>query len=132
MYAVRQIASLPSSPADTPMSYPHTGDMDLLFAALDQVDEGTNPRTALLLACGLLKKPQKIVEKVAEAALETVRKRSGAAVRESAGPLHHLVVLWHGCGIKPDQVWADMRGRSGQIGIAEKLPKTLGRASASL
>ena len=126
MYAVRQIASLPSSPADTPMvSYPHTGEMNLLAAALDQVDKDANPRTSPVLACGLREKSHKVVEEMARAALETVRKRSGATVRESADPRCHLVVLWHECGIKLDQVWAEMRERSGQIGIGEKLPKTL-------
>jgi len=128
MNAVRQIARLPGSPADTPMvSFPHKGELDLLFAALNQVDNAKNPRTSRLLACGLRKKSQKVVEEAAEVALETVRKRTGAAVRESADLLYHLVVLWHECGIKPDQVWAEMRERSGRLGIAEKLPKTLGR-----
>ena len=33
-------------------------------------------------------------------------------------------------GIQPDQVWAEMRERSGRCGIAEKLPKPPGRVPA--
>ncbi len=131
MNAVKHIAGLPRSGTDgSVISDPRTGELDLLFAALDQVDKAMNPRTSRLLACGLRKKSQKVVEEAAEVALETVRKRTGAAVRESADLLYHLVVLWHECGIQPDQVWAEMRQRSGRLGIAEKLPKSLGRAQA--
>jgi len=93
------------------------------------VSWANNPRTARPLASGLRKKSQKVVEEAAEVALETVRKRSNAAVRESADLLYHLVVLWHECGILPEQVWAEMRQRADAIGIAEKLPKPPGRAS---
>jgi len=106
------------------------GEIERLFAALDLVSWANNPRTARLLASGLRKKSQKVVEEAAEVALETVRKRTGAAVRESADLLYHLVVLWHECGIEPEQVWAEMRHRADAIGIAEKLPKTSGRSSS--
>lgn len=106
-----------------------SGEIERLFAALDRVSWANNPRTARLLASGLRKKSQKVVEEAAEVALETVRKRSNAAVRESADLLYHLVVLWHECGILPEQVWAEMRQRADAIGIAEKLPKPPGRAS---
>ena len=131
MNNVTPIASLPFSPAGHPvLSCAHQGEMDLLFAALDRVSWAANPRTARLLASGLRKKSQKVVEEAAEVALETVRKRTGAAVQESADLLYHLVVLWHECGIQPDQVWAEMRERSGRCGIAEKLPKPPGRVLA--
>jgi len=68
-----------------------------------------------------------VVEEAAEVALEAVRSRTTATVRESADLLYHLVVLWHECGIKPDQVWAEMRDRADNSGIAEKLTKPQGR-----
>ena len=131
MNAVTPIAIPPCIPAGrgAPTGAPG-GEMDLLFAALDQVSWATNPRTARLLASGLRKKSQKVVEEAAEVALETIRKRTGAAVQESADLLYHLVVLWHECGIQPDQVWAEMQERSGRCGIAEKLPKPPGRIPA--
>ncbi len=102
-------------------------EVERLYAALDQVTWAANPRTARLLASGLRKKSQKVVEEAAEVALETVRKRPDAAIRESADLIYHLVVLWHECGIEPGQVWAEMRRRADTIGIAEKLPKPAGR-----
>jgi phosphoribosyl-ATP pyrophosphohydrolase len=55
-----------------------------------------------------------------------VRHRSRSIVRESADLVYHLVVLWHDCGITPDEVWAEMRRRADRAGIAEKLPKGSG------
>ena len=131
MNAVIPVSISSCIPADCPpITGAPTGEMDLLFAALDQVSWAANPRTARLLASGLRKKSQKVVEEAAEVALETVRKRTGPAIQESADLLYHLVVLWHECGIQPDQVWAEMRERSGRCGIAEKLPKPQGRIPA--
>lgn len=48
-----------------------------------------------------------------------------AVVRESADLLYNLVVLWVHAGIKPDEVWAEMRRRERLLGIAEKLPKDM-------
>ena len=70
---------------------------------------------------------QKLIEEAGEIALEAVRHRSRGVVRESADLVYHLVVLWHECGITPDEVWAEMRRRADKLGIAEKLPKTPGR-----
>ena len=131
MNAVTPITTLPiSSAPQTVHTCAPCGEMDLLFAGLDRVSWAVNPRTARLLASGLRKKSQKVVEEAAEVALESVRKRTGATVRESADLLYHLVVLWHECGIRPDQVWAEMRERSGRCGIAEKLPKLSARVLA--
>lgn len=103
------------------------GQIERLYSALSQVTWADNPRTARLLASGLRKKSQKVVEEAAEVALETVRKRTDAAVRESADLIYHLVVLWHECGIEPEQVWSEMRQRAETLGLAEKLPKLPGR-----
>lgn len=128
MNAVTPITTLPfSSAGHAAPSCAPGGEMDLLFVALDRVTWAANPRTARLLTSGLRKKSQKVVEEAAEVALESVRNRTGATIRESADLLYHLVVLWHECGIQPDQVWAEMRERSSQCGIAEKLPKPSGR-----
>jgi phosphoribosyl-ATP pyrophosphohydrolase len=102
---------------------PPDHEIEKLYDALDHVSWNENPRTARLLASSLRKKSQKVVEEAAEVALETVRRRKPAAVRESVDLIYHLVVLWHACGIKPEQVWAEMRRRADAIGIAEKLPK---------
>jgi len=46
-----------------------------------------------------------------------------AVVRESADLLYHLVVLWVSTGVRPEDVWAEMKRREEMLGIAEKLPK---------
>jgi phosphoribosyl-ATP pyrophosphohydrolase len=102
-----------------------------LYDGLDQVNERDNPRTARLLVCGRTKLAQKLMEEAGETALEAVRHRSRGVVRESADLLYHLVVLWHECGISPDEVWAEMRRRADKLGIAEKLPKSAGHRAAA-
>ncbi|MHB1799643.1 MAG: phosphoribosyl-ATP diphosphatase [Vulcanimicrobiaceae bacterium] len=100
------------------------GEVERLYAALNRVSWSSNPRTARLLSASLRKMSQKVVEEAAEVALEAVRKRTDAAVRESADLIYHLIVLWHKCGIEPEQIWAEMRQRADAAGIAEKLPKS--------
>ena len=94
-----------------------------LYDALDCLSERENPRTARLLASSRSKIAQKVIEEAGEIALEAVRHRPRSVIRESADLVYHLVVLWHDCGIAPDEVWAEMRRRADQLGIAEKLPK---------
>jgi phosphoribosyl-ATP pyrophosphohydrolase len=113
-----------------PPSNAFAGEIERLYAVLDTVRWADNPRTARLLASGLRRKSQKVVEEAAEVALEAVRKRTGAVVLESADLLYHLVVLWHECGIAPEQIWDEMRQRAEATGIAEKRPKPPGRAAA--
>jgi phosphoribosyl-ATP pyrophosphohydrolase len=99
------------------------GEIGHLYAALDNVSEQDNPRTARLLGAGCRKMAQKLVEEGGEVALEAVRRRPRAVIPESADLVYQLVVLWRECGIAPDEVWAEMRGRAERLGIAEKLPK---------
>ena len=98
-----------------------------LYDALDGVSVRDNPRTAHLISCGRSKIAQKLIEEAGEIALEAVRHRSRNVVRESADLVYHLVVLWHECGLTPDEVWAEMRRRADKLGIAEKLPKSTDR-----
>jgi len=96
-----------------------------LYDALDRVNARDNPRTARLLAAGCPKMAQKVMEEAGEVALEAVRHRPRAVIRESADLIYNLVVLWRACGVAPDAVWAEMRRRADTLGIAEKLPKAL-------
>jgi phosphoribosyl-ATP pyrophosphohydrolase len=102
-----------------------------LYDALHCVNEKDNPRTARLLACGRSKIAQKLIEEAGEIALAAPRHRSRSVVRESADLVYQLVVLWHECGITPDEVWAEMQQRADKLGIAEKLPKSRGRHAAA-
>jgi phosphoribosyl-ATP pyrophosphohydrolase len=102
-----------------------------LYDDLGRVNERDNPRTARLLACGRSKIAQKLIEEAGEIALAAARHRSRSVVRESADLIYQLVVLWHECGIAPDEIWAEMRCRADKLGIAEKLPKSPGRRGAA-
>lgn len=129
-------ALIPVAPANVPSCenvvarLDRAGEVERLYADLHLVSWAENPRTARLMASGLRRMSQKVVEEAAEVALEGVRRRNSAVVRESADLIYHLVVLWHELGIEPDQIWAEMRQRSDTIGIAEKLPKSKARAEA--
>jgi phosphoribosyl-ATP pyrophosphohydrolase len=96
--------------------------------ALDCVNEKDNPR---LLACGRSKIAQKLIEEAGEIALAAACHRSRSVVRESADLIYQLVVLWHECGITPDEVWAEMHQRADKLGIAEKLPKSPHRGASA-
>ena len=126
--------SLPPAPCagGAPNSAPAVigGELERLYRALPGLTWADNPRTARLLSAGLRKMSQKLVEEAAEVALEAVRKRGDATVRESADLLYHLVILWYELGIQPDDVWAEMRHRADVLHVAEKLPKRHGRAPA--
>jgi len=102
------------------------GEITRLYDALDTVTAAEHPRTARLLGAGRAKMAQKLMEEAAEVALEAVRHRHRGVVRESADLVYQLVVLWHDCGIAPDEVWNEMRDRADRFGLAEKLPKACG------
>lgn len=82
-------------------------------------------RTARLLRAGRAKMAKKLVEEAAEVVIDAMHGRPEAVVRESADLLYNLVVLWVHAGVKPEEVWAEMRRREGMFGIAEKVPKTM-------
>lgn len=98
-------------------------EIEWLYGALDHVSGQDNPPTARLLAAGRRKMPQKVIEEAGEVALEAVRHRPRAGIRESADLVYQLVILWRACGIAHDEVWGEMRHRADTLGIAEKLPK---------
>jgi phosphoribosyl-ATP pyrophosphohydrolase len=118
-------------PCNDPEIRADAGEIARLCDALDCVSERDNPRTVRLLTSGRSKIAQKLIEEAGEIALEAVRHRSRNVVRESADLIYDLIVLWHECGITPDEVWAEMRRRADKLGIAEKLPKSPGRHTSA-
>ncbi|HEY3814551.1 MAG TPA: phosphoribosyl-ATP diphosphatase [Caulobacteraceae bacterium] len=96
-----------------------------LAAAIEEVRTGHkySPRTAKLLAAGVPKMAQKLIEEAAETAIEALRGRRGAVVKESVDLLYNLAILWSDAGVDPGMVWAEMDRREAMLGMAEKLPK---------
>ncbi len=68
---------------------------------------------------------KKLAEEAVEVAIDAMHGSRDAVVRESADLLYNLVVLWVSAGVRPDDVWAEMKRRERLLGIAEKLPKNL-------
>lgn len=76
--------------------------------------------TARLFLRGPAKIAQKVGEEAVEVVIEGTRVDSKALVLESADVLYHLLVLWASCGVKPAQVWKELKRREVRSGIAEK------------
>ena len=102
---------------------PAGNELDRLYASLDTVTPESHPRTARLLRSSNRKMAQKVIEEAGEVALAAVKHNGRGVVRESADLLYHLAVLWRRAGIDSADIWAEMRRRAENLGIAEKLPK---------
>jgi phosphoribosyl-ATP pyrophosphohydrolase len=100
--------------------------VDRLYQRILEVREGRaqHPRTARLLQDGVPKMAKKVSEEAIEVALDAVRGNRREVVLESADLVYNLCVLWAECGLKPEEIWAEMERRERLYGIAEKLPKT--------
>ncbi len=92
--------------------------------ALKSADPASS-RTARLLRAGRAKMAKKLAEEAIEVVIDAMNGERDAVVRESADLLYNLVVLWVSAGVKPEDVWTEMRRRERLFGIAEKLPKDI-------
>ena len=96
--------------------------LDRLYAVIAS-RRGGDPETsytAKLFARGRPKIAQKLGEEAVECVIEATLGHRGETVLESADLLYHLVVVWVDAGIRPEEVWAELRRREGISGIAEK------------
>lgn len=82
-------------------------------------------RTARLLRAGRSKMAKKLAEEAIEVVIDAMHGDREAVVRESADLIYNLVVLWTSAGVRPSDVWAEMKRRERLLGLAEKLPKEL-------
>ena len=87
-------------------------------------------RTARLLRAGRAKMAKKLAEEAVEVVIDAMHGQPEAVVMESADLVYNLVVLWVHAGVRPEDVWAEMRRRELMFGIAEKVPKDLVRAAS--
>ncbi|MET0969892.1 MAG: phosphoribosyl-ATP diphosphatase [Tardiphaga sp.] len=92
-----------------------------VLAARD-LDPATS-RTARLFRQGPEKMARKLAEEAVEVVIDAVAGKPDAVIRESADLLYNLTVLWASAGVRPEQIWAEMKRREDMLGIAEKLPK---------
>jgi len=104
-----------------------TDSVDRLYQAVlaaRQADPATS-RTARLLRAGRAKMAKKLAEEAVEVVIDAMHGHRDAVVRESADLIYNLVVLWVSSGVRPEEVWTEMKRRERLFGIAEKLPKDL-------
>lgn len=84
-------------------------------------------RTARLFRGGRAKMAKKLTEEAIEVAIDAISGTTDDVARESADLLYNLAVVWAACGVRPEDVWAEMKRRERMLGIAEKLPKSSGK-----
>jgi phosphoribosyl-ATP pyrophosphohydrolase len=102
-----------------------TDSLERLFAAVHDLKKGdpARSRTARLIRAGRSKIAKKLGEEAVEVVIDAMHGDRDAVVKESADLLYNLVVLWVSTGVRPSDVWAEMKRREDMFGIAEKLPK---------
>ncbi|MDD2876214.1 MAG: phosphoribosyl-ATP diphosphatase [Acidiphilium sp.] len=76
--------------------------------------------SARLLSRGINKVAQKFGEEAVECLIEAVAGNRNALIAESADVLYHLLVMWVSAGLRPEDVWTELKRREGISGIAEK------------
>ena len=119
--AKKSARKLPGS--DDHAEPPPTGEvLDRLFrvVASRRDADPTVSHSARLLSRGMPKVAQKFGEEAVECLIEAVGGDHRALVGESADVLYHLLVLWVGAGVAPQDVWAELVRREGISGLAEK------------
>jgi phosphoribosyl-ATP pyrophosphohydrolase len=96
--------------------------LDRLYATI-AARKGADPSqsyTASLLAKGMDKCAKKFGEEAVEAVIAAVQGDKAALAAESADVLYHLMVVWAAAGITPEDVYAVLKNREAQSGLAEK------------
>lgn len=81
--------------------------------------------SARLLSRGTAKVAQKFGEEAVECVIEAVAKNHTALIGESADVLYHLIVLWVDAGLRPEEVWCELKRREGMSGLAEKAARKM-------
>jgi phosphoribosyl-ATP pyrophosphohydrolase len=101
--------------------------LDRLFATIaarKAAGDTDRSYTAKLLSQGVEKCAKKFGEEAVETALAAVSGDPAQLASESADALYHLLVLWAAAGVTPDDVYAVLKARERQSGLAEKAART--------
>jgi len=96
--------------------------LDDLFDTIESRKGGDPEKsyTARLLAGGTPLITRKLAEEAMETAIAALTVKDDEVVKESADVLYHLLALWALLDIEPEQVWEELRRRTGQSGLEEK------------
>ncbi|WP_135468513.1 phosphoribosyl-ATP diphosphatase [Crenalkalicoccus roseus] len=133
---VREAESRHLAPLSVPVEGADAGVLDRLWQVVEArrlAGDVEHSHSARLLARGTAKVAQKLGEEAVECVIEAAQGHRDATVMESADLLYHLVVVWVDAGIRPEEVWAELKRREGISGIAEKAarPKGIARAAGT-
>lgn len=107
---------------EVPESQADSAILERLFAVIES-RRGADPETsntARLFARGRGNIAQKFGEEAIEAVVAALGESRDSLTAESADVLYHLLVLWAECGVRPEDVWAELRRREGVSGLVEK------------
>jgi phosphoribosyl-ATP pyrophosphohydrolase len=91
-----------------------------IIAARKAAGDTAGSYTAKLLSEGVAKCAKKFGEEAIEVVLAAVSGDKQHLAAESGDVLYHLLVLWAAAGITPDEVYAELKKREFQSGLAEK------------
>ncbi len=83
-------------------------------------DAPDNSYVAKLFSKGRKKIAQKVGEEAVELCIAAAHNDKVEVVSESADLLFHMMVLWSDMGLKPEDVYDELRLREGVSGIDEK------------
>jgi len=118
-----QVVAEPVSPPPPPLALgPSAAVLDRLWhVVMERRDADPNvSHSARLLSRGTGKVAQKFGEEAVECLIEATAGNRAGLIGESADVLYHLLVMWVNAGVRPDEVWAELKRREGVSGIAEK------------
>jgi len=121
-----------------PYAPPEDGDarvLDRLWATIETrrvSGDVTHSHSARLLARGTPKVAQKLGEEAVELVIEAVTHNHAAIISESADVLYHLMLLLVDAGIRPDEIWAELRRRENMSGLVEKASRPRPKALLAL
>jgi len=102
--------------------------LDRLFAMIEsrQGGDAAQSYTAALLAKGRLHCARKVGEEAVETVLAAASQDQAAIIKESSDLLYHLLVLWSAYGIRPAEIYAELRDREKRSGLEEKTSRQPG------
>lgn len=108
---------------------PTLPDMMARLVAMIETRAAGDPNTsytARLIARGVNKCAQKLVEEAGECAIALAAESEDAVAGEAADLLYHLLVALRARGVSPEAVAAVLASREGLSGLAEKASRTEG------
>lgn len=127
--SVRQAEARVLRPLEVDTAGADPGVLDRLWETIESrrlAGDARYSHSARLIARGTDKVAQKLGEEAVECIIEAVQGHRAETVLESADVLYHLLVVWVDAGIRPEEVWAELRRREGISGIAEKASRPRG------